>query len=116
MEYRAFCLTTCAPFVAPDQLSLDGFEEHPNHGIEAPIFVKRRFGLISRRRAGCRFRERYNVLIVKRVVMRTANSANAGFQSGIRQPFGVFDRQVLALAVAVMVKAVDRSPFVDRLL
>jgi len=35
LEYRAFCLATCIPVVAPDELCLDGFEEGLNHGIEA---------------------------------------------------------------------------------
>ena len=37
LEDRAFCLTTCVPFVAPDQLSLDGFEERFNHRIVVAI-------------------------------------------------------------------------------
>jgi len=37
LEDRTFCLTTCVPFVAPDQLSLDGFEERLNHGIVVTI-------------------------------------------------------------------------------
>ena len=37
LEYRAFCLTACVPFVAPDQLSLDGFEERFNHGIVVAV-------------------------------------------------------------------------------
>ena len=37
LEDRTFCLTTCVPFVAPDQLSLDRFEERFNHGIVIAI-------------------------------------------------------------------------------
>ena len=37
LEDRTFCLTTCVPFVAPDQLSLDGFEERFNHRIVVTI-------------------------------------------------------------------------------
>lgn len=37
LEDRAFCLTTCVPTVAPDQLCLDGFEERLNHGIVVAI-------------------------------------------------------------------------------
>ena len=33
LEDRTFCLTACVPFVAPDQFSLDGFEERFNHKI-----------------------------------------------------------------------------------
>ena len=32
LEYRALCLATCVPTVAPNQLCLDGFEERLNHG------------------------------------------------------------------------------------
>ena len=37
LEDRTFCLTACVPFVAPDQLSLDGFEERFNHGIVVTV-------------------------------------------------------------------------------
>jgi len=37
LEYRALGLTACVPTVAPDQLSLDGFEERFNHGIVIAI-------------------------------------------------------------------------------
>ncbi len=37
LEDRTFCLTTCVPFVAPDQLSLDGFEERFNPRIVVTI-------------------------------------------------------------------------------
>jgi hypothetical protein len=43
LENSPFGLASCFPKIAPDQLSLDGFEERLNHGIEAPIFVKLRF-------------------------------------------------------------------------
>jgi len=33
LEDRAFSLTACVPTVAPDQLSLDGFEERLDHRI-----------------------------------------------------------------------------------
>lgn len=37
LEYRAFSLTPCVPFVAPDQLSFDGFEECFDHGIVVTV-------------------------------------------------------------------------------
>lgn len=37
LEDRAFCLTACVSFVAPDQLSLDGFEERFNHRLDVAI-------------------------------------------------------------------------------
>jgi hypothetical protein len=43
LEDRALGLTACFPAVTPDKLSLNGFEERFNHGIEAPIFVKQQF-------------------------------------------------------------------------
>lgn len=50
------------------------------------------------------------------IIIRTADGANAGFQPGIRQPFCLFDRQVLAAAITVMDKAIGGSPFIKRLL
>ena len=37
LEDRSFCMPTCVPFVAPDQLSLDRFEERFDHGIVVAI-------------------------------------------------------------------------------
>ena len=37
LEYSAFRLTACVPLIAPDQLSLDGFEKRLNHGIVVTI-------------------------------------------------------------------------------
>ena len=37
LEDRALGLTACVPTIAPDQLSLDGFEERFNHGIVIAI-------------------------------------------------------------------------------
>ena len=37
LEDRAFCLAACVPTIAPDQLSLDGFEERFNHRIVVTI-------------------------------------------------------------------------------
>ena len=37
LEDRTFCLTPCVPFVAPDELRLDGFEERFYHGIIVAI-------------------------------------------------------------------------------
>tara|TARA_B110000977_G_scaffold129919_1_gene165732 strand:- start:85 stop:282 length:198 start_codon:yes stop_codon:yes gene_type:complete len=37
LEDRAFSLTACVPTIAPDQLSLDGFEERFNHRIVIAI-------------------------------------------------------------------------------
>ncbi len=42
-EDRHLSLPTGFPVIAPDQFRLDGFEEGFDGGIEAPIFVKRRF-------------------------------------------------------------------------
>jgi len=39
VEYRAFCLSTCLPTVAPDQFCRDGFTERFDHGLEASISV-----------------------------------------------------------------------------
>ena len=41
LEDRTFCLTTCVSFVAPDQLSLDGFEERFNPRIVVTITALR---------------------------------------------------------------------------
>ena len=37
LKDSTFCLTACVPFVTPDQLSLDRFEERFNHGIVIAI-------------------------------------------------------------------------------
>ena len=37
LEYRAFCLTTFVPSVAPDQLSFDRFEKRFNHGVVVTV-------------------------------------------------------------------------------
>ena len=52
----------------------------------------------------------------ERIVVRTADGADAWFQPSISQPLCVFNRQVLAAAVTVMDKAISRSPFIKRLL
>ncbi len=40
LEDRAFSLTACVPTVAPDQLSLDGFEERLDHAMPDRRFTK----------------------------------------------------------------------------
>ena len=45
MEYRALGLTACSPTVVPDQLSLDEFAEHFNHGIVIAIALATHRGL-----------------------------------------------------------------------
>ena len=61
LEDGRLSLSAGFPRASPDQLGLDGFEEGLDCGVEAPIFVKRRFELFSVHRAGCRFRGRCSV-------------------------------------------------------
>lgn len=44
-----------------EQLTFEGGEEALAHGVEASIFVKRRYRPIYERKAGCRFRGRCSV-------------------------------------------------------
>ena len=61
-EDRPLSLSPRLLRLPPDQFSFVGFEECLDGGIEAPVFVKRRFELFLGRKAGCRFRERCSVL------------------------------------------------------
>lgn len=56
-----FCLFTAFKLHPPYQFGLQGLEEGFYDSIEAPIFVKRRFGLVSGRTVGRKFRERCSV-------------------------------------------------------
>ncbi len=53
----------------------------------------------------------------QRVVVAVTDTANRGFDARVRQPFGVFDGQVLGSAVRMMDQphAFDRAAFMDGL-
>ena len=64
LEYSSFCLATCIPAVAPDELCLDGFEEGLNHGIVVAIaFTAHRYLEAILQKA---------LLIVVRTILRPA--------------------------------------------